>query len=225
MEAKLNNELIRATDKTKRNSKDELIQKIIQLAENNDIPLKMSDTKLRRMNKQQLNELLAEVVETAMRNEMAKQVGAKPGATDSVIALGALRMIHDIAAAGTEKTINIFLPDYGYEVDGFADSLKEPSVRQATDACLVEIAQETDVLQYIQSPWARLAIAWGGALVTSVRRKKVRYVPQRQYYAPPMEPEQFRREDPRRQHRPRRREEDGQVDGDGGPPVEKCIKV
>ena len=127
MEAKLNNELIRATDeddkkseKTKRNSKDELIQKIIQLAENNDIPLKMSDTKLRRMNKQQLNELLAEVVETAMRNEMAKQVGAKPGATDSVIALGALRMIHDIAAAGTEKTINIFLPDYGYEVDGFA---------------------------------------------------------------------------------------------------------
>ena len=95
MEAKLNNELIRATDedekksdKTKRNSKDELIQKIIQLAENNDIPLKMSDTKLRRMNKQQLNELLAEVVETAMRNEMAKQVGAKPGATDSVMHSG-----------------------------------------------------------------------------------------------------------------------------------------
>ena len=56
-----------------------------------------------------------------------------------------------------------FLPQYGYEVDGFSDSLKDPCVREATDACLVEIAKESDVLQYVQSPWARLAIAWGGA--------------------------------------------------------------
>ena len=115
METKLNNELIRAVpeeekkaDCPKRNSKDELITKILQIAEVNEITLKHSDTKLKRMTKQQLAELLGEVVETAMRNEMARQVGAKPGAADSVIALGALRMMHDICAKGTEKCINLF---------------------------------------------------------------------------------------------------------------------
>ena len=164
MESKLNNELLKKDDEkkqtVKRNSKQELINKIVMVAEQNELPLELSDTKLQRLTKQQLNELLAETVEKAMRNEMARQVGARPGAADSVIALGALRMVHDIAAR-TEKCINIWLPDYGYEVDGFADSLQEPSVRQATDACLAEIAQDSDILQYVQSPWSRLAIAWG----------------------------------------------------------------
>lgn len=163
---KLNNELLKKQDDEKsppkRNSKQELINKIVQVAEQNDLPLELSDTKLQRLTKQQLNELLAETVEKAMRNEMARQVGARPGAADSVIALGALRMVHDIAAKGAEKCFNMVLPDYGYEVEGFADSLHEPSVRQATDACLAEIAQDSDILQYVQSPWSRLAIAWGG---------------------------------------------------------------
>ena len=86
METKLNNELIRATSpedekkcEPKRNSKEELIAKIIQVAQSNEITLQHSDTKLKRMTKQQLTEFLGEVVETAMRNEMARQVGAKPG--------------------------------------------------------------------------------------------------------------------------------------------------
>ena len=231
MDSKLNNELLKSTSDDekkeekpkKRNSKEELIDKIITVAEHNNIPIPHSDTKLKRMTKQQLTELLADLIEKAMRDEMARQVGAKPGATDSVIALGALRMVHDICAKGTEKCFNMFLPQYGYEVDGFADSLKEPSVREATDACLVEIAQDTDVLQYVQSPWARLAIAWGGALVTSVQAKKVRYY-QRQY-APRMEPTEYRIQDPRNQPRPRRRTPDGEVDGDGRPPLAPCLKV
>ena len=51
MEAKLNNELIRAVpedekkaDGPKRNSKDELITKILQIAEVNDITLQHSDS-------------------------------------------------------------------------------------------------------------------------------------------------------------------------------------
>ena len=232
METKLNNELIRAVPEEetkkaepKRNSKDELITKILQIAEVNEITLKHSDTKLKRMTKQQLAELLGEVVETAMRNEMARQVGAKPGAADSVIALGALRMMHDICAKGTEKCINLFLPSYGYEVDGFSDCLKEPAVREATDACLVEIAKDSEVLQYVKSPWARLGIAWAGALVTSVRTKKKRYNPQRRRYAPRMESEQYQYEDTRSEHRASGRPEDGEIDGDGGPPVAKCVKV
>ena len=232
MDIKLNNELLKSTsddekkeDKPKkRNSKEELIEKIIQVAEHNKIVIKHSDTKLKRMTKQQLNELLAETIEKAMRDEMARQVGAKPGAADSVIALGALRMVHDICAKGTEQCFNVFLPQYGYEVEGFSDSLKEPSVREATDACLVEIAQDTDVLQYVQSPWARLAIAWGGALVTSVQRKKKRYNYQR-VYASRMEPSEYVLEDPRHQRSPRRRSEDGKVNSDGGPPLEECRKV
>jgi hypothetical protein len=232
MDIKLNNELLKSTsddekkeDKPKkRNSKEELIDKIIQVAEHNKIVIAHSDTKLKRMTKQQLNELLAETIEKAMRDEMARQVGAKPGATDSVIALGALRMVHDIFAKGTEQCFNVFLPQYGYEVEGFADSLKEPSVREATDACLVEIAQDTDVLQYVQSPWARLAIAWGGALVTSVQRKKKRYNYQR-VYASRMEPSEYVLENPRYQHRTRGGSEDGKVDSDGGPPLEKCRTV
>ncbi len=233
MDNKLNNELLKATsddekkdDKPKkRNSKEELIDKIIEVAEHNKISLPHSDTKFKRMTKQQLNELLAETVEKAMRDEMARQVGAKPGATDSVIALGALRMVHDICAKGTEKVINIFLPEYGYEVDGFADGLKEPSVREATDLCLVEIAQDTDILQYVQSPWARLAIAWGGALVTSIQKKKYRYNPQQRYYAPRVEPSEYILQNTRHQPRPRRRSEDGEVHSDSGPTVEKCVKV
>ena len=104
MEAKLNNELLKKDDEktaaVKRNSKQELINKIVQVAEQNELVLELSDTKLQRLTKQQLNELLAETVEKAMRNEMARQVGARPGAADSVIALGALRMVPDIAQGG-----------------------------------------------------------------------------------------------------------------------------
>ena len=233
MDIKLNNDLLKAgsddekkEDKPKkRNSKEELIEKIIQVAQHNNMTIPHSDTKLKRMTKQQLTEYLAELIEKVMRDEMARQVGAKPGATDSVIALGALRMVHDICAKGTEQCFNIFLPQYGYEVEGFCDSLKDPSVREATDACLVEIAQDTDVLQYVQSPWARLGIAWGGALVTSVQRKKTRYNYQNRRYAPRMEASDYVRENPRREHRPSRREENGKVDSDRGPPVAPCLKV
>ncbi len=121
---KLNNELLKEPEgekeekQPKRNSKDELIHKIVELAKNNEIKLP-SDTKLRRLTKQQLNELLASTVEQVMRDEMCRQVKCKPGAADSVIALGALRMIHDLC------------PPYGYELNGFADSVR--AVREGGD--------------------------------------------------------------------------------------------
>ena len=204
-----------------------LIQKIIQLAEQNEITLKYSNTRLKRMNKQELNEMLAGVAEDVMRNEMAKQVGAKPGAADSVIALGALRMMHDIAARCAETGINTMAPQYGYEVIGFTECLQDPSVREATDACLVEIAQESEILQYVKSPWTRLAIAWGGALVTSVRKIPE---PQRNDY--------YESRDPRRMERRRYREQDTrsepsanrgsqtrEVDRNRAPSVAECKEV
>ncbi len=231
--SQLNNELLRAIEpqldecKPKRNSKDELIAKIIQLAEQNEITLKYSNTRLKRMNKQELNEMLAGVAEDVMRNEMAKQVGAKPGATDSVIALGALRMMHDIAARCAETGINTMAPSYGYHIVGFTECLQDPSVREATDACLVEIAQESEILQYVKSPWTRLAIAWGGALVTSVRK-----IPE------PQRKEYYYERDPRRMERSRYREPHSgaepsanrgsparEVDSNSAPSVEQCKEV
>jgi len=209
----------------KRNSKDELIHKIVELSRNNDIKLEHSDTKLRRMTKQQLNELLASTVERIMRDEMCRQVNAKPGASDSIIALGALRMVHDLAARGTEQCINIVLPTYGYEVEGFVDSLKEPSVREATDACLAEIAKDSDFMQYIESPWARLGIAWFGALATSVRPQRKRYSLRENYYASRMESRQPQFEDPRRQHSPVRGPQDGEEQRGSAPSLEKCLTV
>ena len=176
----------------KRNSKDDIIHKILMCAEDNDVSLEYSDTRLRRMTKKRLIEVLADTMEKSVRNQCAKQVGAKPGAADSVIALGALKMIHTIAATTAEKGLNVFLPRYGYEVEGFAKSLKEPSVEEAIDCCLAEIAAETDVLSYVQSPYARLAIAWSGALVTSMK-KTMNYRNRR--YAPRMESRAVDRKD------------------------------
>ena len=175
---KLNDELLKATeqdvetaeDQPKRNSKDELIGKIISVCADHNLELEHSNSKLRRMTKDQLCKILAEKIEKGVRCQMAAQVGAKAGSPDSVIALGALKMIHNIAAGTAEKGLNVVLPRYGYEIHGFRDSLKDPAVDEAVNQCLMEIAAESDVLKHIESPYVRLAIAWGGALVTSIRK-------------------------------------------------------
>ena len=178
--ATLNEELLQSTgdpvdDKSvepKRNSKDDIIAKIIKTAEAHNITLDYSNTKLRRMTKTQLNKLLAETIEKGMQNQMADQVGVSRGATEKLIALGALRMIHNLCANATEQGLNAVLPTYGYEVRGFSKTLEEPPVKEAVDACLEEIARESDILDYIESPYARLSIAWGGALMTGLRTKQ-----------------------------------------------------
>ena len=175
----MNNDLLASTGpqeakdpEPKRNSKDDIIAKIIKTAEAHNVTLDFSNTKLRRMTKPQLNKLLAETIEKGMRDQMADQVGVSRGATEKLIALGALRMIHNLCANATEQGLNAFLPSYGYEVRGFASTLDEPPVKEAVDACLEEIARESDILDYIESPYARLSIAWGGALMTCLRAKQ-----------------------------------------------------
>ena len=173
----LNDDLLKETmpkseteDAPKRNTKDDLISKIINCCADNELELDISNTKLRRMSKTELCKLLAQKIEEGVKVQMAEQVGCKKGASDQVIALGVLKMVHNICATTAEKGANMFLPQYGYEVDGFCESLKEPAVDQAIDACLEEIARDSDIMQYIESPYTRLMIAWSGALVTSVRR-------------------------------------------------------
>ena len=67
----------------KRNSKDEIIQKIVKCAEENNITVEHSNTKLRRMTKPQLNQLLVDTVEKSMQCQMAQSVGVSKNATEN----------------------------------------------------------------------------------------------------------------------------------------------
>ena len=176
--ARLNNELLNAgspkkkDESVKRNSKTALIEKIVQVSEKYNLELEYSDTKLKRMNKDKLAKVLAEVIEESVKIDMCKQVGCEPGASPKVLGLAALRMMHDICATGFEKGAQQVLPQYGYDIEGFSDTLKEPMVSQAIDQCLTEIAAESpEILQYFESPYARLALSWSGALLTCVKKR------------------------------------------------------
>jgi len=153
--------------KAKRNSKAELIQRIIEISEKNKVELEYSDTKLKRMNKNQLQQILADQMEKVMKAEVAETVGANRNASEQVVAMHALRMIHDIAAKGFEVGGDRFANQYGYTISGFTENLKDPIVNEAVNQCLEEIALENaDILEYVKSPYARLGLAWAGCLAT-----------------------------------------------------------
>ena len=65
-------------------------------------------------------------------------------------------MMHNICASSCERGCNLVLPHYGYEIHGFTKALKDPNVDEAVTQCLAEIARESDVMQYIESPYVRL---------------------------------------------------------------------
>ena len=222
---KMNEELLKKPrsnpdDPPKRNTKDSLIERIQQIADENNLEMMVSNTKLKRMSKPALQKLLGEMLNECMKKQMAETVHAS-GTSDSLIGLATLRMMHDMCVMGVEKGLNGYLPRYGYQVDGFSDSMKQPMVSKCVDECLKEIAAESDVLQYIESPYARLGIAWSTALFTCIRRAppvRNNYPPIYNNGAPRMEP----RSNPQQNSvRPgiMRRTQARQVDRNGGPSV------
>ena len=223
---RLNDELLKKPrvnpdDPPKRNTKDALIDRILLMAEENHLEIMVSNTKLKRMSKPALQKLLGEMLNECMKKQIADAVKA-PGTDDNVIAFATLRMMHDMCVMGVEKGLNNYLPKYGYNVHGFHDSMKKPMVSKCVDQCLKEIAAESDVLQYIESPYARLGIAWTTALFTCIQRApppqnyNVRY--NNKYGTPRMEPRPNPTQNPVRT-RVDRRPETGEVDRDGGPSV------
>lgn len=218
-ETKLSNQLLNADEpkkgspeKPKRNSKESIRANILKVVEKYDLELGYSDTKLKRMNKEQLTRVLAEVMEESVKIDMAKSVGVDPRGGGKVVTLGALRMIHNICATGFEKGFNAYGPDLcGMECRGFQRSLQHPDVAQTVDACLMEIAQENpEVLEYFESPYARLALVWVGVLSTTlVKARNVQT----------MEPGADQRQAPRRPSS-RRSEEKREVDSGNEPSVQ-----
>ena len=61
----------------KRNTKAALIERILEVAESNNLELTVSNTQLRRMNKTDLHKLLASLVEEGVKERVAASVGAK----------------------------------------------------------------------------------------------------------------------------------------------------
>ena len=220
---KFNEELLKkphasSEEPPKRNTKDSLIDRILQVAEENNLELTVSNTKLKRMSKPALQKLLGEMLNECMKKQMAEAVRA-PSSDDNVVALATLRMMHDMCVMGVEKGLNGYLPRYGYQVEGFSDSLKQPMVSKCVDQCLKEIAAESDVLQYIESPYARLGIAWSTALFTCVKKAPKLHYYNTNYHGPTrMEP---RPAPPQNSVRPGadRRPPPRKVDSNGRPPV------
>ena len=223
---RMNEELLKkpslnADEPPKRNTKEALIDRIQQIADENNLEIMVSNTKLRRMSKPALQKLLGEMLNECLKKQMAETVKA-PGTSDEVIALATLRMMHDMCVMGVEKGLNNYLPSYGFQIDGFHDSMKQPMVSKCVDQCLKEIAAESDVLQYIESPYARLGIAWTTALFTCIRRAP----PGRKYntrnynkHGPSrMEPRPAPQQNPVRSGTDWRKAS-GEINSDGGPSI------
>ena len=98
----------------------------MQVSEKHNIPLEHSQTKLKRMSKKDLAKLLAELIEKMMKKEMARQVGVEGTTDERVIAMGALRMVHDICAKGAEEGLNRLLPKYGTRSTGLPTKCGTP---------------------------------------------------------------------------------------------------
>ena len=138
-----------------------------------DLEFDYSDTRLKRMSKAQLMQMLAKHVEEGVKCDMATACGVDPKANGKVVGLGALRMIHNLCASGFEKGFNATKTYTGYELDGFCECLRDPSMQESIDGCLAEIARESpEILEYFDSPFARLALVWTSAALTCMRRRK-----------------------------------------------------
>ena len=175
----LSNELLKSTkppqktpDSPRRNSKGALIKNILKVVEQYELDFALSDTKLKRMNKEQLCKVLAEVMEQGVQIDMAKSVGVDPRASQKVISLGALRMVHGLLATGVEQGWNTWgAPQTGVRLAGFGKALKSKEVQPTIDECLLEIAAEhPDILSHFESPYARLALIWVGVISTSLQK-------------------------------------------------------
>jgi hypothetical protein len=159
----------------KRGSKDDLISKIHECCDKHDIICEYSTTQLKRSTKKKLAEILAGVIERCMEKKIRDQIkvksieGATPEQNEKLVAVGTLRLLHDSLARATEVGVHRFSP---YTISGFTQSMAEERVSEQIDACLLEIAEEySEVLDYISSPYVKLALIWSTSAASTARRK------------------------------------------------------
>ena len=140
----------------KRNSKTELIQKIVQLAKEVNEPLE-SDSQLKRMSKRALNEKLASLVERRIEFEAQKCLGidAEQAKSPYMVNLAALKMVHSIAVNSTETLVERTSDKHGMSIAGFKTKMQE--CQESIDMILAEIAQQYPDPRELQQP---VGAAW-----------------------------------------------------------------
>ena len=155
----------------KRNSKSELIQKIVQLAKEVNEPLE-SDSQLKRMSKRVLHEKLAALVERRIEFEAQKCLGidAEQAKSPYMVNLAALKMVHSIAVSSTETLVERTSDKHGMSIAGFKTKMQD--CQESVDMILAEIAQQyPEVLENFSSPWVRLGLLWTSNVMMSLKKK------------------------------------------------------
>jgi hypothetical protein len=157
----------------KRNSKLELIDKIITLSEDVNEPVLESDSQLRRMSKRQLTEKLAFLVEKKIEFEATKMLGIskEQAGNPFLVNLAALKMCHEIACTSVEGLVERTSDKHGFTLEGFSQRMRES--RESIDLILTEIAQTyPDVLEKFSSPWLRLGLLWSSNVMVTIKKKR-----------------------------------------------------
>ena len=156
----------------KRNSKDDLIQKILKLADDVGEDIEETDSQLRRMSKRALTEKLAKLVERRIEFEAQKALGITNEQAQSpyMVNLAALKMVHSIAVSSAENIVDRTSNRHGMTLQGFSDRMKD--CQESVDQILMEIAElYPDVIEKFSSPWVRLGLLWGSNVMVSLKKK------------------------------------------------------
>ena len=164
-------EVIKESKVPKRNSKDELIKKIISLSEEVGEPVKESNSQL--VSKNALTDMLAGYVEKRIEFEAQKCLGIdkQQAANPYCVNLAALKMVHEIAVNSTEALVERTSDRHGMTISGFKRKMKES--QESIDMILSEIAQlYPEVLEKFSSPWVRLGLLWTSNVVLTLKKKE-----------------------------------------------------
>jgi hypothetical protein len=181
-----------SNNRPKHGSKRSIIEKILKVCEDTDEICEYSTTKLHRMPKKDLLNILADKIELGVQKKITEQAGMQNISNDMndvqrqrLVAMGFLSMGHKILTKGTETMLESYSD---YSITGFTENFDEPRTKEMLEQTLLEIAEEMEVLDYIDSPWSKLALLWGNGIVRTLKRKPINYT---NHNVTDLEPDQY----------------------------------
>ena len=165
-------------DQPRKGTKLYIISQIEHLCGTAGIPITETNRELSRQSKAQLKGTLAHYMEKAsLRRLRAQETITSPIEQDvspnRAANVFVLRMLHDTVLGGLEKVYESYGKPYlGYTISGLGAKLKDEPLSSQVDDILVQIAEESpELLNYFESPYAKLALCWLMAAVQVARKE------------------------------------------------------
>ena len=166
-------------DQPRKGTKLYIISQIEHLCGTAGIPITETNRELTRKSKAELKGTLAHYMEKAsLRRLRAQETITSPIVDDNASPNRAanvfiLRMLHDTVLGGLEKVYESYGKPYlGYTISGLGAKLKDEPLTSQVDEILVQIAEESpELLNYFESPYAKLALCWLMAAVQVARKE------------------------------------------------------